>query len=370
MALFRQQQAVTLAGWALASGILPVWVLLSSPALVDGAGCSFEPAPVDPHAPFTRHLPKSCTQQERDRLAVHAEELLSALTEGRGIDLAGVVVTGDLAFDRLPLKPAAAADFPLPRLKEVVESRRITEVRVIGGPLSLRDSVVHGEIASNLREGLLLVQGPVITSGTTFERKVDFSHAAFSASVDFSDSILLQQGFFIEAVFTRPARFERTAFGVHSRFHRAVFADTVTFLRAGFSGLSEFLEVSFEKDASFSRTYFKKGAGFSGSRFRGGLDFSEATFEREAFFLFTLFEGDAYFRRGTFRATADFSDAEFKGLADFSKVFFEIEPNFARTKSNPNRRSLGGLQDPKVLYAIVAAVLVFILAFILVLRKM
>lgn len=370
MALFRQQRVITLAGWAFVFGILPAWVLLSSPDSADGAGCSFEPAPADPQAPLTRHLPKSCTQQERDRLAVSAGELLSALVEGRGIDLSRVVVTGDLRLDELPPRPAAAADFPSARLKEAAQSQRVTEIRVLGGPLSIRDSIMRGEITTNLRDGFLVVQGPVTTTGTTFERKVDFSHTVFSRPADFTDSILLEQGFFIQAFFTGPARFERTAFGVHSRFHRAVFADSVTFLRSGFNGLSEFLEVSFEKDVSFSRTYFKQGAGFSGSRFLAGLDFTEATFEREAFFVFTLFEGDAYFRRATFRAGADFSDAEFKGLADFSKVFFEVPPKFAGTKVNPNRRSLGGLQDPKVLYAIVSAVLVFTLVFILLARKM
>jgi uncharacterized protein YjbI with pentapeptide repeats len=336
----------------------------------DAASCSFESASTDPKAPFTRHLPASCTQEERDAHPVHAQELMAVLVEGKGIDLAGVVVTGDLMLDQLPLEPVASLDFRSTRLKEAVETQHLDEVRVIGGPIAIRDSRVRGKIATNIKDGLVIVRGPVTMGGTTFEHLVDLSHCAFLAMVDFSDSILLREGFFIRTLFTQPARFERTAFGIHSRFHRAVFADTVSFLRAGFNGLSEFLEASFEKDASFSRTYFKMGTGFSASRFQGGLDFSEATFEREAFFLFTRFEGDVYFRRATFRAEADFSDAEFRGLDDFSKVFFEVPPKFVGTKKNPDRRTLGGLQNPKVLYAIAAAILVFTLGFILLLRKM
>lgn len=356
-------RSLTLAGW--------LTLCLLDPAAGSSAasGCSFKPVPADPAAPFTRHLPDNCTQEERAGHPVLAEELLAAMKEGRGIDLAGVVVTGDLALDALPLKSVAALDALPPRFKQEIEARHLTEARVIAGPISIRDSLVRGKITTNLQDGLLVVQGPVTTGGTTFERLVDFSLAVFQSPVDFSDTVLLREGFFIRALFLQPARFERTAFGIHSRFHRAVFADSVTFLRAGFNGLSEFLEVGFEKEASFSRTYFKLGAGFSGSRFHGGLDFSEATFEREAFFLFTVFEGDAYFRRSTFRATADFSDAVFKGLDDFSKVFFEVPPNFTRATRNPDRKVLGGLQDPKVLYAIGAAILIFTLGFIILLRK-
>jgi hypothetical protein len=350
-------------------GLLAVSVSPAGGRAAETAGCTFEPGPADPGAPFTRHLPKVCTVEERERLAIPAEDLLKALTEGKCLDLAGVDVMGDLLLDRLPLQPHDAATLPSGRLRDVLQARSLTAVRVIGGPILLRDCRIHGRLGANLEEGLLVVRGEVETPGTTFEGPVDFSRTVFLAPVNFSDSILLREAFFIQSLFTQAATFERTAFGTRTRFHRAVFAGAATFLRAGFNGLAEFLEVSFEKDTSFSRTYFRLGVGFSGSRFHGGLDFSEATFEREAVFLFTVFDGDAYFRRTTFRAAADFSDAEFKGLEDFSKVFFEIQPTFTRTKSNPDRRSLGGLQDPKVLYAIGASLLVFTLGFLLLLRK-
>ena len=111
------------------------------------------------------------------------------------------------------------------------------------------------------------------------------------------------------------------------------------------------------------------GAGFSGSRFHRMVDFSEATFAREAFFAFTVFEGDAYFRRSTFRALANFSDAEFQGVDDFSKVLFDTKPNFIRTKVSASRRTPGGLQSPVFLYAIAGAVVIFMVLFVLALRK-
>lgn len=315
---------------------------------------------------YTRHLANDCSEQERDARSIPADELLAALKAGKGLDLAGVTVTGDLTLDALPETPLSMADLPSPQLRELL--REVRQVRMISGPLTVRNSVVRGVITTNLKEGYLLVKGPVTITGTTFERGADFSRIIFLGAVDFSNAVFLQEAFFIMARFEQPARFEKTAFGVHTRFHQARFADSVSFVRAGFNGLGEFLQVTFEKDASFSRAYFKMGTGFSGSRFGGPLDFSEAVFERAAFFTFTVFEGDAYFRRATFRADANFSDAEFKGLDDFSKAFFNVEPRFTRAKVS-GVRSPSGLQNPRLLYTMAAALFVFAVIFVLILRK-
>lgn len=333
------------------------------------AGCVVEPTTPDAQGPFTRHLDTGCSEAERKAYAVRAEELLAALKEGKGVDLAGVVVVGDLLLNKLPLVSVDSLQDPPPELQAAFGRQELNEVRVISGPISIRDSRVRGMISAKGKEGLLIIQGPVTMTGTTFERAVDLSRTVFLEPVDFSGSVFMSEGLFIQTLFRQPARFQKTAFGTHTRFHKATFADTVTFLRSGFNGLAEFLEVMFEQDASFSRTYFKMGAGFSGSRFRGMVDFSESTFEREAFFAFTVFEGDAYFRRSTFRALANFSDAEFQGVDDFSKVLFDTKPNFIRTKVSASRRTPGGLQSPVFLYAIAGAVVIFMVLFVLALRK-
>jgi len=371
LCLLRQSALWTL---AVAAGaclvLLPTHTLFLRTASADSTGCGYESVANQQGSPFIRHLPKSCSEEERERLSVSATDILDALKEGRGIDLLGVVVTGNLLLDQLSPQSLADSGLQSSRLVEALQAQGMSDVRIIKGSVSIRDTRVRGQISTNLKEGYLVVAEPVTTNGTTFEGAVDLSHTAFLGAVDFSDTILLEEGFFVRALFTQTARFERTAFGTHSRFHRAVFAESASFLRAGFNGLAEFLEVSFEKDASFARTYFKAGTGFSGSRFHQGLDFSEATFEREVYFLFTRIDGDAYFRRATFRSTADFTNAEFKGLDDFSKTYFEVTPTFKDTKRNPDHRSLGGLQNPKVLLAIVAALLCFTLFFLFFLRKM
>jgi len=351
---------------------LCAWLLLSS--CLDSsveAACSVDRSPAGSAASLTLHLGKDCTRQDRDAQMVAAGDLLAAIAEGKGIDLIGAVVTGDLLLDRLPVQAVRASalpDLPVP-IQKAIERQGLKEIRVIAGPISIRDSVVRGAISTRIKDGIIVFKQPFTLTGTTFEQSVDLSQAAFAEPVDLSQAIFLKEGFFIHTLFAQSARFEKTALGLHSRFHRAQFVAPVSFHRAGFNGLAEFIQVTFEKDASFAQVYFKGGTGFSGSRFQGLSDFSEAVFEREAFFMFTVFEQDAYFRRVTFRAETNFSDSEFKGLDDFSKTFFTTEPKFTRAKISGTPPRRGGLQDPRVLYIIAAALLAFTLVFVFVLRK-
>jgi hypothetical protein len=331
--------------------------------------CAMEREQANQPALFLRHLGPDCTEQEREAQSVNADEVLAALKQGKGVDIAGALIIGDLFFEALPAtKLEAMSDLPADA-REALGTRRITEARRLAGPIVVTRSVIRGAIGSRLKDGAIIVQGPLTVTGTTFERTADFSHMVFLGPVDGSEAVFLSQALFVQGWFAKPVRFEKTAFGPHSRFHRSVFNEPVSFLRSGFNGLSEFLEVTFAKEASFSRVYFKMGTGFSGSRFGGILDFSEAVFEREAFFTFTVFEQDAYFRRAVFRGTADFSDAQFKALDDFSKVMFEAQPNFSRVKVSETPRSPGGLQDPRVMYGIAAVLAVFTLGLLWTMQK-
>ncbi len=318
---------------------------------------------------LSRHLTGDCTERAREALALTADEIVSALREGKGVDLEGVVVIGDMWLDALPVvNPEALPRLP-PSVRQGMGGRQFQEVRVINGPMRIRDSRVRGKISTNLRAGFLVVTGPVDMAGTTFEEDVDFSRTVFLEPVDLSGAVFRGESLFLQDRFEEQARFTQTAFGPRTRFHKAQFLENVTFLGAGFNGTAEFMEVQFERDAIFSRTYFRLGTGFSGSRFRGMLDFSEAVFEREAFFVYSIFEGDAYFRRTTFRSLADFSNAEFHGLDDFTKTVFEQEPRFSGTKAAAGGRSPGGLQDPRVLYAIAGALLILTILLVLTLRR-
>ncbi len=339
-----------------------------SPILASAA-CTEEPVPAAGNI-LWKHLGKDCSDQERLHRAVTGQEILTALEAGKGIDLAGVVVTDDVMLDTLPARSVEKlVGFSQPELA-AIQSLDVREVRVIDGTLSIRDSIVKGTIATQLTDGYLVIRGQVTLTGTTFEQLVDFSRVLALGSVDGSNVIFLKEAYFIAGRFSQSVRFAKTAFGPHSRFHRAHFSDQVNFQQAGFSGLSEFLEVTFDKDVNLSRTYFKQGTGFSGSRFRALLDFSEALFDREAFFTFTVFEGDAYFRRATFRSVADFSDAEFQGVDDFEKVLFEQTPQFTRVKRPAGATKLLGLQNADIQLGITLSLLLFSAALVIYLIKL
>lgn len=301
---------------------------------------------------FIRHLGSECSEAERAAQAIKAEEVLAALEAGKGVDLAGVVLTGDLLFDALP--PVAVetiADAP-PVFLDLVEAAQLTTVRHLGGSLTMTNSLIRGAIGSRTAKDYLVIQEGVVATGTTFEQPADFSRTVFLGSVDLSGSVFAAQAFFIAARFAQPVRFEQTSFGPHTRFHKAVLSDTAIFRGAAFNGLAELLEVVFARDADFSRTKFRLGSGFSGSRFRGRLDMSEAVFEREAFFTFTEFEQDAVFRGGLFKGTADFSDARFQGADDFSRAMFTVEPRFVRVNSSGAKPLHGLLSNPRALYGL------------------
>lgn len=329
-------------------GLALLWLPLAAVA----ATCQVETRSVGPDPALTLHLSADCTEPEREARALDAAQLLQAFRDGKGIDLSGVVIRGDLSLDLLPVGP-------LPPALEVMKELQGREARVIPGSLMIVNSVVRGAIRHQSAQGLLVVKGPVTFTGTSFEQVVDLSRTVFLQPVILSGAIFLKESYFVQGRFLRDVFAEKTAFGPHTRFHRSVFQGPVTFQQSGFNGLAEFLEVVFQKDVDLSRTYFKLGTGFSGSRFQGLADFSEATFDREAFFTFTLFEGDAYFRRATFRSTADFSDAQFKGRDDFSKVFFEKGPAFTRASRSAAKQAPLGIENPTIQFAITLSLVIF-----------
>ena len=334
--------------WILVGGLAFLWL----PPAAAASNCQVESPASGPGVALTLHLGPDCTEHEREARAVDATQLLQALREGKGIDLSGVVVRGDLSLDEL-------GTGPLPPGLEGVQELQEREVRVIPGSMTIVNSVVRGAIRHRSAQGLLVVKGPVTFSGTRFEEPVDLSRGVFLQPVTLSGAVFLRESYFVQGRFLRDVFAEKTAFGPHTRFHRSVFQGPVTFQQSGFNGLAEFLEVVFEKDVNLSRTYFKLGTGFSGSRFQGLADFSEALFEREAFFTFTLFGGDAYFRRATFRSVADFSDASFKGRDDFSKALFEKGPDFTRVTRSATQQAPLGLENPTTQYAITLSLLAF-----------
>ncbi|MCY3955455.1 MAG: pentapeptide repeat-containing protein [Nitrospira sp.] len=273
---------------------------------------------------MVRELTGACGDEDRQALAVSADDVLAALQQGSGVVLKGVVLTGDLPLDRLSLQPFKPGLVKHPAIVERIQAERVSEVRVIHGPFILEDVEVQGILATNLiKSGYIVVRGPVSLRGSTVRRSMDLSRMVILERADFSGMHIGHEGFFIRAVFAQDADFTRTAFGTHSRFHQARFMGKAAFTGARFEGLAELLEVSFAEDAEFGRTRFLQGTGFSGSRFRKTLDLSGSRFEREVYFRFTEFQGKTDFHRALFRNTVDFTEARFQDDADFREAVFE-----------------------------------------------
>ena len=334
--------------WIVVGGLTICWFPFNAGA----SNCQVEMPTSGSGTAFMRHLSASCTEQEREARAVDAAQLLQALKEGKGIDLSGVVVRGDLNLDTLPVGR-------LPPELEGVKELQGYEIRVVSGSMMIVDSVVRGTIKHRSAQGLFVVQGPVTFRGTRFEQLVDLSRSVFLQPVTLSGAVFLKESYFVQGRFLRDVVAEKTAFGPHTRFHRSVFQGPVTFQQSRFNGMAEFLEVGFEKAVNLSRASFKLGTGFSGSRFQGLANFSEASFDSQAFFTFTLFDGDADFRQATFRSTADFSNAQFKGRDDFSNTSFEQGSQFTSANRSAPAQAPSGGKNVSIQYVVIAILLTF-----------
>lgn len=351
--------------------VIPTWSVsfLCVVAWVTGVGMSWGVCRVeegtDPRV-MVRELAGTCSEEDRQALAVSADDVLAALEQGRGVVLKGVVLAGDLPLDRLSLQPFEPGLVKYPAIVERIQAEQVSEVRVIHGPFMLEDVEVQGILATHLiNPGYIVVRGPVSLRGSTIQRSMDLSGMVILERADFSGMHVGHEGFFIRAVFARDADFTRTTFGTHSRFHQALFMGKAAFTGARFEGLAELLEVSFAEDAEFRRTRFLQGTGFSGSRFRKTLDLSGSRFEREVYFRFTEFQGHTDFHRALFRNTVDFTEARFQGDVDFQEAVFE-RPHLVSGVDLPKSGGKGGPtgrdRDFFLLLAILAVLWLLLLA--------
>lgn len=290
------------------------------------AGCAVETAATGIDAGLVIHLSPSCTQAERESHAVRGEVIMDAIAKGRSVDLLGVLVRGDLIFDRLAVQKTAGS--PGPILERTTRENGVggNGQRIVRQALSLRDSVVLGTVRHRADDGTLQFEGPVDVSGSRFKEGVDLSRSVFHKPVEFSRATFEKEAYFVQGQFVQRVDCRETKFGPSTRFHQSTFHGSVDCTSALFDGMAEFLEVTFEQPAVFERSRFGLGTGFSGSRFKGRVSFSEAIFSRETFFGFAAFEDEAVFAGAQFLGSADFSHAEFRQQDDLAKARFDQPP--------------------------------------------
>jgi uncharacterized protein YjbI with pentapeptide repeats len=331
--------------------LLVGWAVLA-PVQSASADCLAETSVSGLGAGLVKHLPSNCTEAEREAQAVESTAVLEAMAAGKPVDLVGVVIRGDILFDRLAIQKTQLGQRLPPLSQSTPGQLDGEERRLVQGAVTIRDSVLLGAVRHRSPKGRLQFEGPVDFRGTTFSDGVDLSRSLFQSSVDLSGANFKKEAYFVQEQFTQAFTCQGTKFGPHTRFHRSVFQGPMDCAGALFDGLAEFLEVTYEQPVTFARARFGLGTGFSGGQFKRQADFSEAIFSHETFFGFSVFEGKATFAGTQFLGAADFSGVEFKQPDDLDRARFDQPPLLINTKRIISESSSGFLQSPAGQYSL------------------
>jgi uncharacterized protein YjbI with pentapeptide repeats len=335
---------------------LPIAVACFGAAVLCSAGaeaaCVVESSVDAGKSRFAKRLSADCPPAEREAHAVSGAELIKAITRGWTVDLANVIVHGELSFDGVPVQTTQTPKGLTAEQQAALAQLNAEELRVVPAAFIMRDSVVTGPLRHRSAKGTLQFEGAVDLQGTTFREGVDLSRAVFQVAVDLTGARFEKEAYFVQSQFTHGLRCADTKFGPHTRFHRSAFRGPVDCAGALFDGMAEFLEVGFEQPVTMERARFGSGTGFSGSRFSRHANFSETIFSRDAFFAFTVFEGDVIFGGAQFLGRADFSDAVFKRPDDLMKARFDQKPLLTRAARVTDDRPTGLLSSPSAQYAV------------------
>lgn len=321
------------------------------------AACTVKSSPGGKTGPLMKHLSQDCTKAEREAQAVPAASVMQALTQGQAVDLAGVVLQGDLIFDQLPIRKSQIPKGLTPDQQAALSALNDEEQRIVAGNLIIRDSVVEGALRHRSAKGTLEFEGTVDFHGTKFKDGVDLSRSVFQRVLTMDSALFEREAYFVQGHFAQGLSCADTRFGPHSRFHRSVFRGPVDCQGSLFDGMAEFLEVVCEAPVNFERARFGSGTGFSGAQFKKLANFSDAIFSREAFFAFVVFSGEARFAGAQFLQTADFSNADFKRGDDLAKVRFDQKPLTNGTRGIAQEGAGKGGQSTFQQYAITLGIL-------------
>jgi uncharacterized protein YjbI with pentapeptide repeats len=321
------------------------------------AACTVESSPGGKPGPLMKHLSPDCTNAEREAQAVPAASVMQALTQGQAVDLAGVVLQGDLIFDQLPVRKSAIPQGLTPEQQSALTALNDEEQRSVAGNLIIRDSVVQGALRHRSAKGTLEFEGTVDFHGTRFTDGVDLSRSVFQRVLTIDSALFEREAYFVQGHFVQGLRCADTKFGPHTRFHRSVFRGPVDCQGSLFDGMAEFLEVVCDAPVNFERARFGLGTGFSGAQFKKLANFSDAIFSREAFFAFVVFSGEARFAGAQFLQAVDFSNADFKRGDDLAKVRFDQKPLTNGTKGIAQEGAGKGGQSTFQQYAITLGIL-------------
>ena len=148
--------------WHVALVLIIVTVTCPSEA---NAVCIAEAPATGIEAGLVIHLSPGCTPAEREAHAVRGEAVMDAIAKGRPVDLLGVIVHGDLIFDRLAAHTTSHASGSVPEMTNQADRADSNGQRIVREALILRDSIVFGAVRHRSSDGTLRLEGPVEFEG-------------------------------------------------------------------------------------------------------------------------------------------------------------------------------------------------------------
>jgi hypothetical protein len=248
-----------------------------------------------------------------------SSHLIARIRAGRPVELAGIVVEGDLDLRTVgtvaqPIR-CIGCRFDGNILASDVEFRRIVDLTGahFKGSVDLRGAIFDDALLLGAGEQASRIDGSALFPLTTFRDRAAFDGSLFRGEADFSGASFLADVSFADAVFRAAATFEFASFGGN-----AAFSSTGEQLATSGVGSSpepcsaqttqgiSFLGTTFRSAADFRQREFCGDADFRSVVFAGALDLTLARFGGTARFDNVVFEGRTSFRIVTFSGDAEF----------------------------------------------------------------
>jgi pentapeptide repeat protein len=279
--------------------------------------------------------------------AVSATSLVKRLSQGEVVDLAGIIVSGELDLRsvqavRSPFRCIGcvftggilARDVIFQRILDLSGSR-------IDGSLDGRGAVFQsGFLFRGTADSQAEFSGPANLAQATFGDGTGFDRATFAGPSDFTGARFLGESSFADALFQADAVFDDVSFAGNTLFSSPTLDETGTsesaascpdpvvgaflgaasFNRAAFRATADFRQRCFVGEANFQSATFGKRADFALTSFLSGASFDGASFESDGAFLASTFGTNASFLQVAASRSLVFEDAEFDGHAGFFRL--------------------------------------------------
>jgi hypothetical protein len=235
---------------------------------------------------FRYLVPDEYSQEEKEAIPIPAEEIITAIKDGKAIEIINAVIEGPLILKSISIEKAIAIQRT--KIKGPVDCSYAAFKQI----LDLTGSIFEAE---------------AIFTGVTAEKDIFLNSAIFSGDANFSD--LTVSGVFYG---------QSTKFKKGGIFNGAIFKKRILFDYSSFEeGLADFGSAQIGGNADFTDAVFKQKAFFCAGEHK-----------RDTFFKGTIFLRDVNFRNSSFRTIFfDTGKTQFSGKIDLrGSTYDRIEP--------------------------------------------